>query len=370
MILGLRPALPVRARGRRGARARARGQGPAARRLQRGRRRRARAVRGGRPARQALRADASRRGGRAWRRASRAGWACGSRPRCSTSCASAAAWTTGGCKAAGLRVRLHQPRGGDRARRAHAPASADARRRRSPTATSARSRSSCAGAPRSRCAKRVQASVAQVLEVAEPEPARCTAARAGASSRPRPRARRPPVDHYDDLAAEEIISLLGSLEPPDLVALREYERDTGRAGAVLGAIDSVLAAHPDRRLARNHSQPRLRACERAANRPYICGRASDAWAPGLPMGTKSFIAVAALVILAPRRCGGVYAYDSSNEDRVANGIRVAGRRAWAASSADEAREQAAAASSRRRWRSRSWSSTATSASRCPPRTPG
>jgi hypothetical protein len=51
----------------------------------------------------------------------------------------------------------------------------------------------------------------------------------------------PPVDHYDDLASEEIISLLGSLEPPDLVALREYERGHRGREAVLDAIDSVLA---------------------------------------------------------------------------------------------------------------------------------
>jgi len=52
---------------------------------------------------------------------------------------------------------------------------------------------------------------------------------------------RPPVDHYDDLASEEIVSLLGSLEPPDLVALREYERTNAARESVLGAIDSVLA---------------------------------------------------------------------------------------------------------------------------------
>jgi UDP-glucose 4-epimerase len=53
-----------------------------------------------------------------------------------------------------------------------------------------------------------------------------------------------PVEHYDDLAAEEVISLLGSLDRDDLVALREYE-DAHRARAgVLGAIDSVLARRP------------------------------------------------------------------------------------------------------------------------------
>ena len=50
-----------------------------------------------------------------------------------------------------------------------------------------------------------------------------------------------PVDHYDDLAAEEIISLLGSLEREDLVALRGYEGEHRARVAVIGAIDSVLA---------------------------------------------------------------------------------------------------------------------------------
>ena len=69
--------------------------------------------------------------------------------------------------------------------------------------------------------------------------ARCTAARAQGRAACAPAG--PPVDHYDDLASEEIISLLGSLEPPDLVALREYERTHAGRESVLGAIDSVLA---------------------------------------------------------------------------------------------------------------------------------
>ena len=58
---------------------------------------------------------------------------------------------------------------------------------------------------------------------------------------PAPVVSGPPVDHYDDLASEEIVSLLGSLEPPDLAALREYESLHAGRQAVLGAIDSVLA---------------------------------------------------------------------------------------------------------------------------------
>jgi hypothetical protein len=50
----------------------------------------------------------------------------------------------------------------------------------------------------------------------------------------------PPVEHYDDLEAEEVISLLGSLEIDDLTALRDYEADGRGRDSVIGAIDAVL----------------------------------------------------------------------------------------------------------------------------------
>ena len=56
------------------------------------------------------------------------------------------------------------------------------------------------------------------------------------------------------------------------------------------------------------------------------------------MGTKSFIAVAALLFTLLAGAVAVYAYDSSNEDRVANGIRVAGVSVGGLD-ADEAREK-------------------------------
>ena len=53
----------------------------------------------------------------------------------------------------------------------------------------------------------------------------------------------PPVEHYDDLDAEEILAVLGSLEPEDLAALREHE-SAGRArGAVLAALEGLIARH-------------------------------------------------------------------------------------------------------------------------------
>ena len=51
----------------------------------------------------------------------------------------------------------------------------------------------------------------------------------------------PPVDHFDDLEAEEVLPLLGSLERTDLEALREYERGHRARDSVLGAIESHLA---------------------------------------------------------------------------------------------------------------------------------
>jgi UDP-glucose 4-epimerase len=60
-----------------------------------------------------------------------------------------------------------------------------------------------------------------------------------AARRPRPSAR--PVEHYDDLAAEEVIALLGSLEHEDLQTLHEYEREHANRARVLSAIESVLA---------------------------------------------------------------------------------------------------------------------------------
>ncbi len=56
-----------------------------------------------------------------------------------------------------------------------------------------------------------------------------------------PAAAGPPVEHYDDLEAEEVISLLGSLEASDLEALREYERAARSRDSVIGAIEAVLS---------------------------------------------------------------------------------------------------------------------------------
>ena len=51
----------------------------------------------------------------------------------------------------------------------------------------------------------------------------------------------PPVDRYDDLRPDEIVSLIASLEPEALQALREYENGRHAREAVIGAIDSAIA---------------------------------------------------------------------------------------------------------------------------------
>jgi UDP-glucose 4-epimerase len=50
-----------------------------------------------------------------------------------------------------------------------------------------------------------------------------------------------PVEHYDDLGAEEVIALLGSLERPDLHSLREYELRHANRSRVLSAIDARIS---------------------------------------------------------------------------------------------------------------------------------
>jgi UDP-glucose 4-epimerase len=59
---------------------------------------------------------------------------------------------------------------------------------------------------------------------------------------PAPRAHgEPPVEHYDDLPAAEVIALLASLEPADLRTLRAHECSNANRSEVVAAIDSALA---------------------------------------------------------------------------------------------------------------------------------
>jgi hypothetical protein len=75
-------------------------------------------------------------------------------------------------------------------------------------------------------------------------------AREAAEQRAREEAERvpagQPVEHYDDLAAEEVIALLASLEHEDLQLLRVYERDHANRTRVLSAIESVLSRRGSR----------------------------------------------------------------------------------------------------------------------------
>ena len=71
------------------------------------------------------------------------------------------------------------------------------------------------------------------------EAAEAAGARAGAATRA-----SAPIDDYDELEAEEIIALLGSMERRELEALRELESASRARPSVLHAIDSVLARAP------------------------------------------------------------------------------------------------------------------------------
>jgi UDP-glucose 4-epimerase len=78
----------------------------------------------------------------------------------------------------------------------------------------------------------------------EPEPSEAQPEQGPASpAEPRPAAppSGAPLDHYDDLAAEEVIALVASLDPADLQVLHDYERRHANRAGVIGAIESVLA---------------------------------------------------------------------------------------------------------------------------------
>jgi UDP-glucose 4-epimerase len=92
-------------------------------------------------------------------------------------------------------------------------------------------------AAREAVARARRAEKAAEARAARAEEAAATRAREEAERRPP----QPAVDHYDDLAAEEVIALLASLEHEDLRTLRDYERDHANRTRVLSAIESVLA---------------------------------------------------------------------------------------------------------------------------------
>jgi hypothetical protein len=131
--------------------------------------------------------------------------------------------------------------GADRAAEAErrAEAAEDAARDASKRAERAEKSARDAASERAREAKERAQEAKERVEEAEAN-ARERAERArGAAARPKPSGR--PGEHYDDLAAEEVIALLASLEHEDLQMLREYERDHANRTRVLSAIESVLA---------------------------------------------------------------------------------------------------------------------------------
>jgi hypothetical protein len=63
----------------------------------------------------------------------------------------------------------------------------------------------------------------------------------GAEPQPGQAANGDAIERYDDLAAEEVVSLLGSMDSNDLLALRDHERAAAARPRILAAIDGVLA---------------------------------------------------------------------------------------------------------------------------------
>ena len=74
----------------------------------------------------------------------------------------------------------------------------------------------------------------------EPSPKRAAARRSRKAAAP-----EAPVDHYDDLDADEIVTLLDSLEDADLAALLDYERANRARPRVVSAIEGVRARRRD-----------------------------------------------------------------------------------------------------------------------------
>jgi hypothetical protein len=79
--------------------------------------------------------------------------------------------------------------------------------------------------------------VHEALDAGQPNAAAPTTPKKNGGRDPSPA----PMEHYDDLGADEILSLLDSLEDVDLQALRAYEADQRARPRVVAAIDAVLA---------------------------------------------------------------------------------------------------------------------------------
>jgi UDP-glucose 4-epimerase len=119
---------------------------------------------------------------------------------------------------------------------------AEAERRAAAAEAAAREAAERAARAESAAEERAAAAEARARAEAD-ERARAAQERAERDRAEDARRARParPVEHYDDLAAEEVIALLASLEADDLRTLRDYERDHANRTRVLSAIDSVLA---------------------------------------------------------------------------------------------------------------------------------
>jgi hypothetical protein len=149
-------------------------------------------------------------------------------------------------EAAGARLRDAEARAQEAEERARAEAAAaaeNASREAEDRVRQAEERARGQAAAAEQAAREAADRAARAEQVAE-ERARAAEARAREEDARRSSGR--PPDHYDDLAAEEVIALLASLEHEDLQMLREYERDHANRTRVLSAIESVLSRRGSR----------------------------------------------------------------------------------------------------------------------------
>ena len=154
-----------------------------------------------------------------------------------------------------------------------------------------------------RCRRRRSSGAARAAEAAEPEPEP-------------PPDRRSSVDDYDELEAEEIIALLGSMERARArSAARARIACPAHAPSVLHAIDSVLARAPACRLTRNSNCSR-RVSPSHGETAYLHSVSRATASRSSPLPYFVFLLIAGSI--------GVYAYDASRDDLIADGVTVGG----------------------------------------------
>jgi UDP-glucose 4-epimerase len=122
--------------------------------------------------------------------------------------------------------------------RVGAPGASGSARRDQSTAVM---RAASGKAPAAKPAEAPESAIRPRARRPEPSPKRAAAKRSGKAQDSNGRSAGAPVDHYDDLEADEIVTLVDSLESPDLDALLDYERANHARPRVVSAIEGARA---------------------------------------------------------------------------------------------------------------------------------